>query len=119
MRLKISARKLRRGQANLLPGRVLLEYLPPLVYWEIRHKFDLHKASAPGIARFISVLPAKASSLAPMNHLLGSSITYRIAKGPQQGRKVFTLRTLPDCGDDHYRQLLYMPSEKPRQSVLQ
>jgi len=25
----------------------------------------------------------------PMNHLLGSSITYRIAMGPQQGRKVF------------------------------
>ncbi len=23
----------------------------------------------------------------PMNHLLGSSITYRIAMGPQQGRK--------------------------------
>ena len=36
----------------------------------------------------------------PMNHLLGSSITYRIAMGPQQGRKVFTLQTLPDCGDD-------------------
>ena len=32
-----------------------------------------------------------------MNHLLGSSITYRIAVGPQQGRKVFTLQTLPDC----------------------
>ncbi len=27
----------------------------------------------------------------PMNHLLGSSITYRIAVGPQQGRKVFSL----------------------------
>ena len=39
-----SARKLRRGQANLLPGRVLIEYLPPLVYWEIKHNFDLHKA---------------------------------------------------------------------------
>ena len=25
----------------------------------------------------------------PMNQLLGSSITYRIAMGPQQGRKVF------------------------------
>jgi len=32
----------------------------------------------------------------PMNQLLGSSITYRIAVGPQQGRKVFTLQTLPD-----------------------
>jgi hypothetical protein len=36
----------------------------------------------------------------PMHHLLGHSITYRIAVGPQQGRKVFTLRTLPDCGSD-------------------
>ena len=30
-----------------------------------------------------------------MVQLLGSSITYRIAVGPQQGRKVFTLQTLP------------------------
>ena len=37
----------------------------------------------------------------PMNQLLGSSITYRIAVGPQQGRKVFTLQTLPDCRPDH------------------
>ena len=36
----------------------------------------------------------------PMNHLLGSSITYRIAVGPQQGRKVFTLQTLPDLEPD-------------------
>ena len=36
----------------------------------------------------------------PMHHLLGSSITYRIAIGPEQGRKVFTLQTLPECGDD-------------------
>jgi len=36
-----------------------------------------------------------------MNHLLGSSITYRIAVGPQQGRKVFTLQTLPDCRPDN------------------
>jgi len=34
----------------------------------------------------------------PMNELLGSSITYRIAVGPQAGRKVFTLQTLP-AGD--------------------
>lgn len=37
-----------------------------------------------------------------MNHLLGSSITYRIATGPQQGRRVMTLQTLPDCGDDPF-----------------
>jgi len=30
-----------------------------------------------------------------MHHLLGHSITYRIAVGPQQGRKVFTLQTCP------------------------
>ncbi len=39
-----------------------------------------------------------ASDEDPSNQLLGSSITYRIAVGPQQGRKVFTLQTLPDCG---------------------
>ena len=36
----------------------------------------------------------------PLNHLLGSSITYRIALGPQQGRKVFTLQTLPNLQSD-------------------
>ena len=35
----------------------------------------------------------------PMEQLLGSSITYRIAFGPHQGRKVFTLQTLPGCDD--------------------
>jgi hypothetical protein len=29
--------------------------------------------------------------------LLGDSITYRIAVGPLQGRKAFTLQTLPAC----------------------
>jgi hypothetical protein len=38
----------------------------------------------------------------PSNHLFGSSITYRIAVGPQQGRKVMTLQTLADCGDDQF-----------------
>lgn len=33
----------------------------------------------------------------PLNQLLGHSITYRIAVGPQAGRKVFTLQTLPAC----------------------
>jgi hypothetical protein len=32
-----------------------------------------------------------------LDQLLGSSITYRIAVGPQQGRKVFTLQRLPAC----------------------
>ena len=34
-----------------------------------------------------------------MEQLQGSSITYRIAVGPQQGRKVFTLQTLPACDE--------------------
>lgn len=33
----------------------------------------------------------------PMDQLLGHSVTYRIAVGPQQGRKVFTLQMLPAC----------------------
>jgi hypothetical protein len=36
----------------------------------------------------------------PMNQLLGYSITYRIAVGPQTGRKVFTLQTLPASDPD-------------------
>jgi hypothetical protein len=34
-----------------------------------------------------------------MDQLLGHSITYRIAVGPQAGRKVFTLQTLPACDE--------------------
>ena len=30
-----------------------------------------------------------------MQQLLGHSITYRVAVGPQQGKKVFTLQTVP------------------------
>lgn len=35
----------------------------------------------------------------PLDRLLGHSIAYRIAVGPQQGRKVFTLQTLPACDE--------------------
>jgi len=38
----------------------------------------------------------------PMHQLQGSSVTYRIAVGPQQGRKVMTLQTLPDDGDEPF-----------------
>ncbi len=44
-----------------------------------------------------SYLAGAAVEAGPMDQLLGSSITYRIAVGPQQGRKVFTLQTLPAC----------------------
>jgi hypothetical protein len=44
-----------------------------------------------------SYLAGEAVGEDPMSQLLGSSITYRIAVGPQAGRKVFTLQTLPAC----------------------
>ena len=42
-----------------------------------------------------SYLALEDSDEDPMDHLREHSITYRIAVGPQQGRKVFTLQTLP------------------------
>ena len=42
-----------------------------------------------------SVLALDHSDEDPMDQLRGHSIAYRIAVGPQQGRKVFTLQTLP------------------------
>jgi hypothetical protein len=36
-----------------------------------------------------------------MDQLIGHSITDRIAVGPQAGRKVFTLQTLPDSPVGH------------------
>ncbi len=48
-----SSRKLKRGGANLLPGRVILEYLDPLSIWELGKDFDLEMAlkrgTLPGI----------------------------------------------------------------------
>ncbi len=42
----------------------------------------------------------------PMQQLIGCSVSYRIAVGPQQGRKVFTLQTLPAVEeDDRYAQV--------------
>lgn len=43
-----SARKLRRGLANLLPGRVVVHYLHPLLVSELRGDFDLDRALAHG-----------------------------------------------------------------------
>ena len=37
-----------------------------------------------------------------LNQLQGHSVTYRIAVGPQQGRKVFTLQTIPPWEDDDF-----------------
>ena len=48
-----SARKLKRGGANLLPGRILLEYMDPLSFWELGRSLDLDRAlqlgTLPGI----------------------------------------------------------------------
>ena len=46
-----------------------------------------------------SYLASDAVDDGPMTSLLGHSITYRIAVGPQAGRKVFTLQTLPASGE--------------------
>jgi len=46
-----------------------------------------------------SYLASDAVDEDPMTQLLGHSITYRIAVGPQVGRKVFTLQTLPACDE--------------------
>lgn len=48
-----SARKLRRGGANLLPGRIVLEHLAPLSIWELGEDFSLDRVlqvgTLPGI----------------------------------------------------------------------
>ena len=43
-----SARKLKRGEANLLPGRIHSYHLGPLTSSELRHNFDLKKALSTG-----------------------------------------------------------------------
>ena len=52
-----------------------------------------------------SYLAGEAIDAGPMDQLLGHSITYRIAVGPQAGRKVFTLQTLP-ADDDPFTETL-------------
>jgi hypothetical protein len=43
----------------------------------------------------------------PMRQVLGCSVSYRIAIGPQQGRKVFTLQTIPAREDgDRFAQVV-------------
>jgi predicted AAA+ superfamily ATPase len=44
-----SARKLKRGGANLLPGRVILEYMDPFTYSELGDAFDLARALQVGM----------------------------------------------------------------------
>ena len=44
-----SARKLKRGGANLLPGRIILEYMDPFTYSEVKHIFKLDRAMQVGM----------------------------------------------------------------------
>ncbi len=44
-----SARKLKRGGANLLPGRIILEYMDPFTYAEVKGVFDLSRALQVGM----------------------------------------------------------------------
>jgi predicted AAA+ superfamily ATPase len=44
-----SARKLKRGGANLLPGRIILEYMDPFTYSEVKHTFKLDRAMQIGM----------------------------------------------------------------------
>lgn len=47
-----------------------------------------------------AMAPSHSFTLDVINHLQGSSITYRIAVGSQCGKKVFTLKTLPARDDE-------------------
>ena len=44
-----SARKLKRGGANLLPGRVILEYMDPFTYSEVKDTFTIDRAMQVGM----------------------------------------------------------------------
>ena len=44
-----SARKLKRGGANLLPGRIILEHMDPFTYAEIKNVFNLDRAMQIGM----------------------------------------------------------------------
>ena len=59
-----SARKLKRGGANLLAGRAFLQYLYPLTYTELGESFSLNDALAfgtlPAVCRFKSAEEKKA-----------------------------------------------------------
>ena len=53
-----------------------------------------------------SYLAGEAAEADSMDHLVGHSITYRIAVGPQAGRKVFTLQTLPANDAEDFAELV-------------
>jgi Putative transposase len=50
---------------------------------------------------------------APINALLAASITYRIATGPREGQKVFTLQTLPRSSSQASSTIASAPTPLP------
>lgn len=65
-----SARKLKRGHANLLAGRALVRNFFPLTYKEVNHQIDLHK-----VLRF-GMLPIAFQSNNPEEYLKSYVDTY-------------------------------------------
>lgn len=58
-----SARKLRRGHANLLPGRIIVEHLHPFSFWELGEKFSIEKALRTGTLPGIYLNPGEGELL--------------------------------------------------------
>lgn len=58
-----SARKLKRGGANLLPGRILLEHLDPLSIWELKEKLNLERALQTGTLPGVYLDPAAGADI--------------------------------------------------------
>lgn len=107
-----SARKLRRGGANLLPGRIVLEHLDPLSYWELGTRFDLDSAlrlgSLPGIvldpAEGAETLGAYASvylrseiQAEALSRNLGAYARFLDAAAAASGRWVNYSKAASDC----------------------
>ena len=76
------------------------------IWWvkvPISHELSrLSHTIAHSIGRFLErqgLLERDTVEVGLMDQLLGHSITYRIAVGPQQGSKVFTLQMLPVCDE--------------------
>lgn len=58
-----SARKLKRGGANLLPGRILLEHLDPFSYFEVKKDFNLERALQVGMLPEVYLDPIQGSEI--------------------------------------------------------
>lgn len=89
------------------PGRVELETL----LHTISNRLARYLAKAGVLEQDIenSYLNLDGREADPLRQVHGHSITYRIAVGPQQGKKVFTLQTVPPReDDDRFRPLARM-----------